>query len=235
MMSKNHNVVIKSSSSMFPWPHITFSRTCLCANVYQVEDHDPADFAGPALGASPQRLHQRGVPRVRPHLPAGQQGGRWEAGVGGISYQLLWHWLVHIEYGSVLNLVFNNATDLSKILKNFLGSRRGSSSAELLPCKLGTTHDLPGNLPLISIKLKVKVDTYTAYQVDTTKDLPPIWWPRWYIQYPSWRDFHLSLYYYDKGDPCRQEPRGDRAPSQHWAEDGGWRWENIRLVWVKAK
>ena len=72
---------------------ITLSRACICANVHEVEDHDPADVAGPPLEASTHRLHQRRVPWLRPHLPAGQQGCGREAGVGGMN------WLVRVFSG----------------------------------------------------------------------------------------------------------------------------------------
>ena len=65
-----------------------FSRACIRANLHEVEDHDPADVVGPPLDASTQRLHQRGVPRLRPHLSAGQQRRGREAGVGGMNWFL---------------------------------------------------------------------------------------------------------------------------------------------------
>ena len=51
------------------------SRARLCANVHKVKDHHSSYIVGPPLDPSPQRLHQWGVPWVRPHLPAGQQRG----------------------------------------------------------------------------------------------------------------------------------------------------------------
>ena len=51
-----------------PPKHLTL-RTSLCTDVPEVEDHDAADVAGPALDSSSKRLHQWGVSRLCPHLP----------------------------------------------------------------------------------------------------------------------------------------------------------------------
>ena len=75
LMIQNHQKNWNNLTNILPshhsqkWPKQLTLRARLGTDVPEVEDHDTADVAGPALDSSSQRLHQWGVPRLCPHLP----------------------------------------------------------------------------------------------------------------------------------------------------------------------